>query len=1073
MLFRIFIVLFFLSNSSLCQISFVENKGQLPVKINYYSDIPSGKIFFEKNSIVYNFYDQNHFSNIHEQRKKLDYMSGHSYKVSFKNSNKDVIISNYSKTDTYYNFFHGNNKNKHVSNVNSFYSILYNSIYNNIDVQFYSNNHNLKYDFIIRPGGKIKDIKLLYEGVSPKLDDKNNILKIDLNFLSIIESKPFVYQIINGDTNYVECEYKIRDNIVGFNIKSFYNKNYDLIIDPIVFSTYSGSYANNFGYTSTYDELGFLYSAGTSFDIGYPTTIGAYQTNFSGGSNMFVGFGTDIVISKYDTTGSSLIYSTYLGGSGDEVPHSLVCSQGQLYLLGTTGSNDFPISQNAFDVSFNGGLPFTPNGIGVTYMNGSDIVVTKFNYAGSNLLGSTYFGGVYNDGLNTSNQLKFNYADEIRGEIDIDQDGNIYIASCTRSPDLPLLNAFQNSFNGGLDGFVAKFSNNLNTLIWSTFIGGSMDDALYSLAFNNQGDVFVCGGTVSSNLQMTSTSYQSSNNGGISDACIFRLDNNGNYIASTYYGSDKYDQSYFIDLDQEYNVFIFGQTKASGFTFVQNANFFQANSGQFVSKFDPELSNLDMSTVFGSGSQSPDISPTAFLVDVCNRIYISGWGGLTNSVPYGGGGNTSGLIITNDAIQSSTDSSDFYILIMEEDASSLTFATFYGGNISAEHVDGGTSRFDKKGIVYQSVCAGCQGNSDFPTTPNAYSVTNNSFGCNNAVFKFNPDLPLTISDFFIPDLSCDNTIYFDNYSIGSDSTIYFWDFGDFTWSSQKNPSHTYVDTGQYIITLITYDSQSCNLRDTSIQVITIRENQVIIYDTLDICLGEEVVISNNSYNNFDATYQWFVNNQIDSNTNNNFIVSPNDTTDYLMVVSFENCIDSVFQNIRVKDVNFEVIKDTSICLSDIVIYASGTDTTSFSWSYNSDMSNIFSYSDSVIISFPGNLYLQVEENGCLDIEQIKVILSEDCCSGNNIIIPNAFTPNNDGKNDVFKIVDDFELITDFEINIYNRWGENIFTSFDKNFTWNGIYKDKLETSYVYDYFLNIECLDFESKFIKGNITIIK
>ena len=160
MLFRIFIVLFFLSNSSLCQISFVENKGQLPVKINYYSDIPSGKIFFEKHSIVYNFYDQNHFSNIHKQRKKLDYISGHSYKVSFKNSNKDVIISNYSKTDTYYNFFHGNNKNKYVSNVNSFHSILYNSIYNNIDVQFYSNNHNLKYDFIIRPGGKIKDIKL-------------------------------------------------------------------------------------------------------------------------------------------------------------------------------------------------------------------------------------------------------------------------------------------------------------------------------------------------------------------------------------------------------------------------------------------------------------------------------------------------------------------------------------------------------------------------------------------------------------------------------------------------------------------------------------------------------------------------------------------------------------------------------------------------------------------------------------------------------------------------------------------------------------------------------------------------
>ena len=86
---------------------------------------------------------------------------------------------------------------------------------------------------------------------------------------------------------------------------------------------------------------------------------------------------------------------------------------------------DFLRLSNAFDISFNGGLPFTPNGIGVTYTDGSDIIVTKFNYAGSNLLGSPYFGGVYNDGLNTSNQLKFNYADEIRGEIDIDEDGNM------------------------------------------------------------------------------------------------------------------------------------------------------------------------------------------------------------------------------------------------------------------------------------------------------------------------------------------------------------------------------------------------------------------------------------------------------------------------------------------------------------------------------------------------------------------------------------------------------------------------------------------------------------------------
>ncbi|MAZ01475.1 MAG: hypothetical protein CMP58_04755 [Flavobacteriales bacterium] len=1074
MLFRIFILFFLLSSNLFCQISFIENKGQIIDKIKYYGDIHSGKVFLESNSITYNFYDQKRFSSFHEKREKLDNISGHSYRVVFKNANKNVNVTGYSKTKNYYNFYHGNDKTSYKSKVDAFYSVIYSSIYENIDINFYSQHNNLKYDFIIKPGGDIKDIKLSYQGISPNVDKRND-LNIDLDFLLIKESKPLVYQLIKGDTVFIDCEYKLQNDIVSFNVKSSYNKKHDLVIDPIVFSTYSGSYSNNFGYSSTYDELGFLYSAGTTFDIGYPTTVGAYQTNFAGGSNMFVGFGTDIVISKYDTSGSFLVYSTYLGGSGDEVPHSLVCSRGELYLLGTTGSNDFPISQGSFDPSFNGGLPFTPNGIGVTYNNGSDIIITKFNYSGSNLLGSTYFGGIYNDGLNTSNQLKFNYADEIRGEIDIDNDGYVYIASCTRSGDLPMLNSFQGSFNGGLDGFVAKFSNNLQTLIWSTYIGGSMDDALYSLAFNKQGDVFVCGGTVSSNLVVQPNSYQSSNNGGIADACIFRLDNNGNYITSTYYGSDKYDQSYFIDLDQEYNVFVFGQTKASGFTFVQNANFFQANSGQFVSKFDPDLTNLEMSTVFGSGSQTPDIAPTAFLVDVCNRIYISGWGGLTNAAPYGGGGNTGSLLVTSDAVQTNTDSSDFYILIMEEDASSLTYATFYGGNISAEHVDGGTSRFDKKGIIYQSVCAGCQANSDFPTTPNAHSNTNNSFGCNNAVFKFNPDLPLTISDFFIPDISCNNTIDFNNYSIGSDSTFYIWDMGDGTFYFDRNPTHTYLDTGQYIVTLITDDSQSCNLRDTSSHTIIIRDNKIILSDTLDICFGEQILLDNGSvfYDDFNSTYQWFVNSQIHSNTNSSFNVNPEDTTDYLLIVSFENCIDSILSNIRVKKVNFNVTQDTSICLNDVVLYAQGTDTTSFIWSYNSNISNPFSSADSVIVSFPGVLYLQATENGCTDIKEININLSENCCSGENIIIPNAFTPNSDGKNDVFKILDDFDLITDFEINIFNRWGEDVFSSFDKNFTWNGIYKEKKEITYVYDYFMDIECLDFERTFIKGNITIIK
>ena len=291
-----------------------------------------------------------------------------------------------------------------------------------------------------------------------------------------------------------------------------------------------------------------MYSGSTAFGVDYPVTFGAYQQSFQGGI-------TDIAITKYDTLGASRIYSTYLGGSADELPHSLVVSSNdELFILGTTGSSDFPVTQSAYNSVFLGGNSFFPTGLGVSFANGSDIFISRLSSNGGSLLSSTFLGGSDNDGLNTSSKLSFNYADEIRGEIDIDSDNNVYIASSTLSSDFPTSsNSFQSSFQGSQDGCIVKMDNQLSTIIWSSFIGGDNDDALYSLAIDNSNNIYLTGGTISTNFPTTALSYNPTYNDSINpDAFISKINPSGTQIlSSSYFGSENYDQSYFIELNND------------------------------------------------------------------------------------------------------------------------------------------------------------------------------------------------------------------------------------------------------------------------------------------------------------------------------------------------------------------------------------------------------------------------------------------------------------------------------------------------------------------------------------------
>ena len=970
------------------QNTFIENKGQFPKQVKAKATLPSGSLFIEEGKLIYAFYSGEQLSSIHDLNATSKKIDAHAYSMEFLNSSTRMLTELIEESNHYENYYLGH-KSNWASDVKSYKSVYQKNIYTGVDIKYYVNKDKLKYDIIVAPNSDVNQIQIKYSGLEEiKLNSQELYSVTTVNIVK--ESEPYAYQIINGNKFYVPCSYVLKDTEISFAFPEGYNQNHELIIDPTLeFSTYSGSTADNFGYTATYDNLGFLYAGSTAFGIGYPVTLGAYQINYANS----VG-GTDVAITKYDTTGTQRIYSTYLGGGLDEIPHSMIVnSANELFIYGTTASADFPTTQFAFQQQFAGGGPLSPSGIGVSFPNGSDIFVSRLNANGGDLLSSTFIGGSGNDGLNTSTQLKYNYADEVRGEIDIDYQNNIYIATCTKSTDFPTLNSVQTISNGGQEGCIIKMDNQLTSIIWSTYFGGSNDDAIYSLAIN-QDDIYVTGGTNSANFPTSINAFQNTYQDSINaDAFIAKLSSNGTQIiASSYFGTDEYDQSYFVEIGSTNAVYLFGQTETKGSQLVNNAAYSVLDGGQFIAVFSSDLSSLLSSTVIGTGKGTPDISPTAFLVDVCDKIYIAGWGSNL-----GGSLSTLNLPVTRNAYQQVTDGNDVYLMVIDDELSSIIYATYFGGTQSNEHVDGGTSRFDKKGIIYQSVCAGCGGNSDFPIEPNpgAVSITNNSSNCNNGVFKFDFDFPMVVADFNAPWVGCDTTISFQNLTTASTSVFYSWDFGDGNYSSNSSPTHNFSQYGIYKVTLIATDNNACNVADTIIKDIYILSNSSDTMPSIIKCLDEQVQIGLVPVNDPTITYFWSPQNNLSSANVPNPFCDINSSQEYALYVSNGTCIDTLFQDVVIVDFNLDAGLDTSYCNTPILLTATfSNDVTSVHWSSNDDFSDTLSDSSDLILASIGMFYVKVSDGICSQIDSVEIlsesisidVFGNDICVGDSTLV---------------------------------------------------------------------------------------
>lgn len=817
-------------------IQFIENKGQWDSQIQYQIEMRNARLFMENDRLTYALMNGEDLDLLHEahHNSAIDIndfaLRCHAFQVRFEGCNAVSPISS-CLHDTYRNYYIGKNPEHWASKVGLYAQIDYPNLYNGIDMRFYGDGGSIKYDFIVQPNADIAQIQLRYDGTDD-LYVQNGSLYAVTTVNTIIENRPYAYQYINGQLREVSCNFVVQNNVLSFNLPEGYDPTAELIIDPtLIFSTYSGSTADNWGFTATYDQEGHLFSGGAAFGIGYPTTLGAYQVNFAGGAG---GLFTDISLSKFNPAGSQMLYSTYIGGSlANEMPHSLVVNENdELILYGTTGSADYPTTTNAFNSNFSGGINATINAI--AFPQGSDIVISKLNADGSVMLASTYIGGVGNDGLNTASALKYNYADEARGEIFFDNQNNIYVASSTNSPDFPAtFESFQPFSNGQQEGCVLKFSPDLSQLIWGTYLGGSGNDAVYSVKPGADGSIYVSGGTTSSDFPTTSGTIQPTYSGGTADAFVAQLSENGDVLlASTFVGTSSYDQAYMVDLDANGNVYIVGQS--TGNHPVIGDVYSNANGKVFLRQLSADLSTTQWATVIGSGGSTPNISPTAFLVDQCGQIFISGWGGALN-----GNLTTTGLTVTPGAFQSTTDGNDFYFMTLGENATSLIYATYFGSATgTSEHVDGGTSRFDKKGVIYQAVCAGCGNNDSFPTTPGAWSNTNNSSNCNVGSIKFDFELAPVIADFNAPTQFCDGqaTINFDNNSINAES--YSWNFGDNSTSTDAAPSHTFNQAGTYTVSLTATKAGTCNGFDTKQLTIVVADNPTVTIISSPVCVND-------------------------------------------------------------------------------------------------------------------------------------------------------------------------------------------------------------------------------------------
>lgn len=1032
------------------QAYFVENKGQWEGDFSSKLELKSGAVFFKSSGYRFLIIENEHkHDHDHAHGKRALAFEAEYLGAKAENRWEAIGESAYPR-----NYFLGNDYSRWKSNLGSYSKTQLSDFRPGMDLQFYEQNELLKYDIRLDATADPEDLKIVYRGLKG-IQIRENKLYLKTAFGEIIESLPYSYQLINGEERQVDVRYQLHGDTVSFKLRG-YRSGYPLVIDPVLeFATFSGSGDLNFGNSAAYGENGTIYGAGVNFGTNYPTTNGVFQAQFASDSI----FNVDVSISKFDATGSNLLYATYLGGKDIDVVHSIISDpQGNLFVMGNTGSADFPVNQDGYQTNYGGGdyqSSFAFN----DYNHGTDLFLAKISSNGSMLLGSTFWGGSANDGFNKA--IYKNYGDHYRGEIDLTEDGKLLVVNSTFSMDMPLTGANSNDRNqNSQDAIIGLFDSDLQNLIWGRYFGGLGPEAGYSLHPHND-RVYFCGTTGSHDFPTTNNSH-APNGLGEDDGYVACLEiNSGNVLHSTRFGSNGDDQTFMVDVDYEGDVYITGHVK--GNFSLSPGRYSTPGSRQYIAKLDSSLSQLKWQTLVGSGQNKQDIVPSAFMVDQCLNIYLSGWNGESNIVGFPGqqNGNTYGLPTTNDAYQSNTDGSDFYFMILGHNATQLHYASYLGGPDN-EHVDGGTSRFSKDGTIYQAVCSNCN-NRSFPTTPGAYSPNSGVAGCNMAVFKFSFNQILSanarISYSTSVDSVCDGLIVnLQNNSMNA--TNYKWLFGNGDSSTLENPSVTYRNLGNYEIMLVAFDT-ICQITDTAYVTIEHGRARQPITDFVSKYIACDQKLESKFQNlSISANaYEWDFGDGTRSSAPNPKHKYADFGTYEVRLIAFDTiCMrsDTLYRTISFIDSSYapEVNTRISDCSNGEVDIVLDYDRPNLRYRWEVEGKQYQGRAPGIRFETPGlkTINLQVEDTLCSKLfsEQFEILVEE---VRNEVYTPNAFTPNGDNLNDLFKVFGD-PCKEGAHLEIFNRWGAKVFETQDPfNEFWDGQINGQPAPGGVYTYIL--------------------
>ncbi|TCN01339.1 putative repeat protein (TIGR01451 family) [Paenibacillus sp. BK033] len=635
--------------------TFVRNEGQTRGDICYYSNKSGSQIAFSSDQVLFVF-----TGNMQEQQV------GMALSLRFLNANKDVLLDGLHQTSEKVHYLVGNDPRKWHTGLSAYKEIMYRELWPGIDLVFYEDKGNFKYDVAVKPGARISDIRFEYQGSEGLMLSEEGNLHIRTSLGLLTEERPVCHQIIDGQKVQVAGRFLLQEDaaIYGFEVGEEYRPDYELIIDPaLAYSTYLGGSDTDIGSSIAVDGQDNAYVTGQTLSLDFPVTPGAFQPFKDGSSSVFV--------TKINPEGSALIYSTFLGGSSSDQGRGIaVDASGQAYVTGQTLSPDFPTTPGVFQPFLSGG---------------QDAFVTKLSPDGGSLVYSSYLGG---EGVDTG----FGIA--------LDGIGNAYIAGGTSSSNFPNTSVVQ-SFIANEHAFVTKINTTGSAIEYSALLSGHGLDEAHSVAVDGAGSAYVTGSTTSVDFPTTPGAFQISLTGVIA-AFVSKLNNNGSLLYSTYLTGGGDDEGNGIAVDDFGQAYVTGSTTSHDFPITPNS--FQpfyggGSSDAFVTKLSPDGNYLVYSTFLG-GSES----------DAGNGIAVrSGFAYVTGST------GSFNFPITPDAFQPfQADGGDAFLTQLNIMGNELVFSTYLGGNASDV---GNAVAVDNSDCIFLT---GQTSSFNFPVSPGAY-----------------------------------------------------------------------------------------------------------------------------------------------------------------------------------------------------------------------------------------------------------------------------------------------------------------------------------------------------------------